>query len=107
MPSRAATGLVQVSPNGGDLPRWSADGKELFFFNDGKIVAASVANLWRPVRHHVGHAAVRLPAPDGFRRMFYDVAPDGRFLMMAPDSAPGPTPLTLLVNWRELMTRTR
>ena len=56
-------GLVQVSPNGGDLPRWSADGKELFFFNDGKIVAASVGSPWRPVRRHVGHAALRLPAP--------------------------------------------
>ena len=38
--------------------------------------------------------------PDGFRRLFYDVAPDGRSLMMAPVSTPGPTPLTILVNWR-------
>ena len=74
-------GLVQVSPNGGDLPRWSADGKELFFFNDGKIVAASVANLWRPVRCHVGDAAVRLPAarrvpPHVLRRRVRRPVPD-------------------------------
>jgi hypothetical protein len=37
--------------------------------------------------------------PEGFRRMFYDVMPDGRFLMMAPTGDPLPTSLTLTVNW--------
>jgi hypothetical protein len=31
--------------------------------------------------------------------MFYDVMPDGRFLMMAPTGDPLPTSLTLTVNW--------
>jgi Tol biopolymer transport system component len=100
-------GLVQVSPNGGDLPRWSADGTELFFYNDGKMVAASVGTSGGRFDITSVTPLFDCRRPDGFRRMFYDVAPDGRFLMMAPDSAPGPTPLTLVVNWRELLTRTR
>ena len=100
-------GLVQVSPNGGDLPRWSADGKELFFFNDGKIVAASVGTPGGQFDVTSVTPLFDCRPPDGFRRMFYDVAPDGRFLIVTPDSAPGPTPLTLIVNWRELLPRTR
>ena len=99
--------LVQVSANGGDLPRWSTDGKELFFFNDGKIVAASVGTPGGRFEVTSVTPLFDCRRPDGFRRMFYDVAPDGRFLMITPDSAPGPTPLTLIVNWRELMTRRR
>jgi hypothetical protein len=98
---------VQISPNGGDIPRWSTDGKELFFYSAGKIVAAAV----QPAGGNLAVASVTplfdSRPPDGFRRMFYDVAPDGRFLMMAPDSLPGPTPLTLVVNWRELLNRAR
>ena len=40
--------------------------------------------------------------PEGFRRMFYDVMPDGRFLMMTPPADAMPTSLTLTVNWPRL-----
>jgi hypothetical protein len=45
--------------------------------------------------------------PEGFNRPFYDVAPDGRFLMMASEGEPGPTPLTLIVNWQHLLHASR
>lgn len=38
-------------------------------------------------------------APSGFRRLFYDVAPDGRFLMMTDTDTPGPAVLTFMQNW--------
>jgi hypothetical protein len=40
--------------------------------------------------------------PEGFRRLFYDVMPDGRFLMMTPRGDGLPTSLTLTVNWPQL-----
>jgi Tol biopolymer transport system component len=94
--------VVQVSRDGGDLPRWSPDGRELYFFHAGKIVAASVASVAGTDALEVKSVTPLFDCrpPDGFRRLFYDVAPDGRFLMMSPISTPGPTPLTLLVNWR-------
>jgi dipeptidyl aminopeptidase/acylaminoacyl peptidase len=92
--------VVQVSRDGGDFPRWSADGRELFFFNAGRIVAAGVTLSGGALEVTSMTPLFECRPPDGFRRLFYDVAPDGRFLMMSPVSTPGPTPLTLLVNWR-------
>jgi hypothetical protein len=94
--------VVQVSRDGGDFPRWSADGRELYFFNAGRIVAASVTRAGDALEVRAVTPLFECRPPDGFRRLFYDVAPDGRFLMMSPISTPGPTPLTLLINWRGL-----
>ena len=44
--------------------------------------------------------------PEGFRRLFYDVTPDGRFLVMVPGAGATPTPLTLTVNWPQWLRRT-
>ena len=35
----------------------------------------------------------------------YDVAPDGRFLMILPDSARNPATLHLVLNWAEELKR--
>ena len=43
--------------------------------------------------------------PDGFRRLFCDVMPDGRFLMMTPTTDQLPVSLTLTVNWPQLQHR--
>jgi hypothetical protein len=40
--------------------------------------------------------------PGGFRRMFYDMMPDGRFLMMTPPADALPMSLTSTVNWPRL-----
>lgn len=45
--------------------------------------------------------------PEGFRRMFYDVMPDGRFRMMTPTTDVLPTSLTLTVNWPRLLHQDR
>jgi Tol biopolymer transport system component len=92
--------VVQVSRDGGDFPRWSPDGRELYFFHAGRIVAASVTSSPGALEVRSVTPLFECRPPEGFRRLFYDVTPDGRFLMMSPISTPGPTPLTLLLNWR-------
>jgi len=44
--------------------------------------------------------------PEGFRRQFYDVTPDGRFLMVTPTDA-WPRSLTLTVSWPQRRQRDR
>jgi len=73
-------GKWQVSTNGGSYPRWSRDGKELFFIGaDQKLMAVDVKpgakfepGLPKPLFD------VRISA-DGY----YDVSKDGRFLIPA------------------------
>jgi Tol biopolymer transport system component len=74
--------LVHVSTNGGAAPRWSVDGKELYFVAaDGKMMARS--RLRRPidVRSRKSGAAVLQRLSPLVFKVNYAVAPDGRFLV--------------------------
>ena len=83
---------VQVSTNGGQWVRWSRDGREIFFREGEKLMAASVRG------REVGR-------PDMlFQRTWsggYDVAPDGRFIAALPDENAPPTPARVVLNWLE------
>ena len=77
-----------VSRDGGIEPRWSRNGRELFFKSGGQMMAVSVAE--GPALD-VGDPHPLFPLA-GYRtarnRQQYDVAPDGRFLMIR-DPRPG------------------
>ena len=45
-----------------------------------------------------------MPLPQRFRGQLYDVAPDGRFLMLTEDSS-RPTILNVVLNWTEELKR--
>jgi Tol biopolymer transport system component len=98
---------IRVSPGGGHDPVWSRDGKELFYQNGGKLMSAEVIT-WEP--------ALRLKPPrqlfeGGFIPFFtgqprtYDVAPDGRFVMIEPNEDARPASLVLVKNWAEELKR--
>ena len=95
-------GKWQISANGGSEPKWRRDGRELYYLGlDGKLMSVSIAGppfaAGRPVELFQTPLTVNRGAPTRDRR--YDVAPDGRFLMVVP-SATGPAaPYTVLVNW--------
>jgi eukaryotic-like serine/threonine-protein kinase len=98
---------IRVSTRGGALPRWSRDGKELFYISgDGWLMATPVTTaptfsagearrlfaikpggVWADIKTNVSW-------PD------YDVSLDGtRFLAIIPEPA-NRKPVTALVNWR-------
>ena len=88
-----------VSTGGGAEGAWSADGKELFFRHRDEIVAV-------PISAH-GSALDRGPqrvlfsgvyGHDQFGDQSYDVAPDGRFLMMRPVPG-GRVEFRVALNW--------
>ena len=91
-----------VSTAGGMSPRWSLDGRELFFYEGDAIarvpiaVAGSALAPGRPAR-------VLAVKPFGGRLgPAFEVSPDGQrflFLMPAAMDAPRPTSLVLVQNW--------
>jgi Tol biopolymer transport system component len=98
----AATGKWQVSANGGIQPRWSPDGKELFFIAPPPESALMVASVnGQGAAFEVGAVRRLFPVRPGGLRSTYQVARDGkRFLFNLAPSEPGvPTPITVVVNW--------
>jgi serine/threonine-protein kinase len=90
---------IQVSSEGGTMPRWSRDGRELFYRNGSKMMVAKIET--RPT------FSARRPE-ELFERAYlngYDVAPDGqRFLMvknLAVANAGDTNQLHVVINWRE------
>jgi Tol biopolymer transport system component len=100
------TGRSQVSVAGGNYPRWRHDGRELYFHTPGnKIVATSIAETANEIS--AGRIVPLFDAKpaEGFGRFFYDVAPDGRFLVSVPINEAMQFELTLVTNWPALLTR--
>jgi eukaryotic-like serine/threonine-protein kinase len=90
-----------VSPKGGSFPIWRRDGRELFYrAPGGQLMAVPVA---AGAEFHPG-LAVPLFNPSAAvgsmgQGTFYDVAPDGRFLINVFVEQTSP-PATVVLNWR-------
>ena len=104
---RLQTGLAgahrrwQVSTDGGGLPRWRADGKELFYMTPGGRVAASAVRLGdETVQTDPPQALFEtLPIPKVWN--LFDASADGqRFLVNMPLEWSGSAPITVVTNWR-------
>jgi eukaryotic-like serine/threonine-protein kinase len=95
-------GRIQLSSAGGAQPRWSRDGRHIFFIEpDRKLMAAS----FDPQTGAAGAPRLlfqtRIVAPM-FLMFQYDVSPDGRFLINSFPSNSS-SPLTLLTGWTALL----
>lgn len=92
----------QVSRGGGGLPRWRADGAELYYITaNGRLMALSV-------RADSSDLATGSPSLLFAARAvphvwnFYDAAPDGqRFLVNLPLEWPAEAPITIETNWNQ------
>ena len=95
----AAVGKWQISNAGGDKPRWSANGNELFYLApDGKLMTVPVK--LRP-QFEPG-LPVELFQTQAVSFAPYDVMPDGRFLIntIGGGTTETPSPIAVTVNWR-------
>ena len=99
-PFPPSSGQFQISKNGGQFPRWRADGKELFFVApDGTMMAVDI-DTTRQVEAGVPRALFKRAALVSVRGRPYDVSKDGkRFLVNLPPEQSAPAPLTVVVNW--------
>ena len=106
-PEGASEGEWTISLAGGEMPRWSGDGKELFFeAADGKMMAVAVKAVNGPKPSFEAGAPVPLfdahiVHPNIDVNMEYDVTADGKRFLINATGAPGATspPLTVVTNW--------
>lgn len=101
---------TRISPNGGVDPEWSKNGRELYYIEDNKMMGVEVnagatfnSNPPQPLFATDGYQATagylanrQAPA--------YDVAADGRFLMIRLEPAPAEAAqLMVIVNWPQMV----
>jgi len=96
--SPASVGKWQVSAQGGVLPMWRGDGRELFFLGlDNRLMA--VALQGRGGGLEIGAARPMFTANFPPVGVPYDVSRDGKkFILYAGEEATS-TPLTLVLHW--------
>jgi hypothetical protein len=90
-----------ISSAGGGQPRWSRDGRQLFFISANKTL---MAVEFDPTTVRAGVPRVLSQTriiETAFVGHQYDVAPDGRFVVNAVTGEAAP--LTLLSGWRSLL----
>ncbi|HSE62524.1 MAG TPA: protein kinase [Thermoanaerobaculia bacterium] len=99
---------IRVSSDGGNQPRWSRDGRELFYIaksytmmaapfdSSGAGPTAPPSRLFDvPISYTFGsHAPLR-----------YDVSPDGRFLVAVRASNDPPPSIVFVLNWQSALTK--
>ena len=91
---------TMVSTEGGFQPVWSRDGKELFYRCGDKMMAVSIEiesgfKVTRIEELFEGKYLCRVNRRD------YDVAPDGRFLMIQDLQESVPARINVVLNWFE------
>jgi Tol biopolymer transport system component len=102
-PFRAKGGQTLVSTGGGVYPRWSHDGKELYYIApDARLMAVSI-RATTTIEAGMPTALFQTRKVGGGLNVInrghqYDVSPDSRFLVNVEAGAT-PPPLTLLMHW--------
>jgi Tol biopolymer transport system component len=98
-------GRVVVSTDGGSFPMWSRDGRELFYRQNTDAVMAVSVDTSGEFRAGRPRLLFKGPyAAAGGDRTF-DVAPDGRFLLIRSDEAASGRQLNLVTNWFDELDR--
>jgi WD40 repeat protein/predicted Ser/Thr protein kinase len=93
----------QISFNGGINPQWRGDGKELFYYEEGRIMAVQVKSGgdkeidFAPAIPLFDYQAI------AFR--LYAVSADGQRFLIAPFGKEPASPLTIILNWPFLLEK--
>jgi dipeptidyl aminopeptidase/acylaminoacyl peptidase len=98
----AGTERWQVSSDGGTMPRWRRDGRELYYWAlDGKIMAVSVNGTGAAFKSSTPVALFQVQTPTlRTNDISFDVSRDGqRFLLVEPIERAQLQPLTFVTNW--------
>ncbi len=115
-PFPAAAGRWQVSDGGGRFPRWSGNGKELFYRTGEGVMVANIEVQGDSFQ--VGRATTVFEGSyrggmfgigiGGFIFSDYDVAPDGQRFVMFPgsDGQSANTHATMVFNWFDELQKT-
>jgi eukaryotic-like serine/threonine-protein kinase len=98
----AGDGKVAISANGGTEPRWSADGRELFYLSPDNVLMSVPVGGGPELKPGAARPLFTFPARRYTGRYDYDVSADGkRFLVNSVAASSGPD-LILVNNWQAL-----
>ncbi len=99
-PFSGETGKWQISTAGGEEPIWSKDGRELFYREGQKWMGVEVTTS---PQFKAGPPRLLFDGPYlNVRGISYDVAADGRFLLLEENfKQPATTQLQAIFNWSE------
>jgi eukaryotic-like serine/threonine-protein kinase len=107
VPFSAGNGMWQASTDGGHWPRWSRDGKQIYFVSmRNEMMTVDIQEKGESVE--VGHP-VRLfsfrPSVRIYRvgMINFDVSPDGKRFLLVIAADENNRPLTVLQNWTNLL----
>jgi len=107
VPFSAGNGMWQASTDGGHWPRWSRDGKQIYFVSmRNEMMTVDIQEKGESVE--VGHP-VRLfsfrPSVRVYRvgMINFDVSPDGKRFLLVVAADENNRPLTVLQNWTNLL----
>lgn len=90
----------RVSTEGGGDPRWSRDGRELFYIAADRLLMSIAVTTNGPSASSAPRPLFEtgVPADWYYARNLYDVSRDGRFLFMSPVQDDRLAPFTVIVN---------
>jgi Tol biopolymer transport system component len=96
---------VRISPNGAAEPVWAKNGRELFYLEGDKLMRVRVG----PDTAKFAYEAPVMLVEKSFMRAgqppSFDVAADGRLLMLDRVPAGPSAPIEVIVNWRDHVAR--
>ena len=92
-----------ISTNGGDEPRWSHDGRELFYLGDTRMMAVAIET---EPDFEPGLPEMLFEHDWMQPRSSFDVAADGRFVMIR-DETPPVTSIEVVLNWSQELEAVR
>jgi Tol biopolymer transport system component/predicted Ser/Thr protein kinase len=103
-------GKWQISRDGGDAPKWTADGKQIIFDggNNRTRTAVDVKTNGPSFEAGAPYSLFQAP-PQSPGDLSWDITPDGkRFLLLAPQNVQtGEQPITVVLNWPALLRTKR
>jgi eukaryotic-like serine/threonine-protein kinase len=96
-----AGGKWQVSVNGGSLPRWRADGKELFFQSTDQSILAVPIHAGETFQAGAPVTLFRIPLVTGqyILRAWTPTADGQRFYVLTPAQGVQAPQITIVTNW--------
>ena len=101
---------IPISMGGGRDPRWSPDGRELFYRSGRTVMVVTIEkepsfNATRPKRVFTGPYASYLDSASTVQA-WYDISPDGQhFLMIENTSSQNDVELHVILDWDQELKR--
>jgi len=91
----------QISTSGGTMPKWSPDGRELYYLAaDSRLMSVKVAASASTFQAELPQALFPVRLRDATFAQ-YDLSPDGKRFLLNSIAPRTDAPLTLLVNWQD------